>query len=110
VLKEMKANVRPTMSDRTSVGFRTFKYPAADARNLGPFQPPCSPAIDARSIVPVANAYAQAGIAAPIAIARALNWTGNKGRTQVARTLARDTGVAYGVIRNVAAPRRRRRR
>jgi hypothetical protein len=29
----------------------------------------------------------------PIAIARALNWTGNKARTQVARTLARDTGV-----------------
>jgi len=56
--------------------------------------------IDARSIVPVANAYAQAGIAAPIAIARALNWTGNKARTQVARTLARDTGVGYGVIRN----------
>ena len=55
--------------------------------------------IDARSIVPVADAYAQAGIAAPIAIARALNWTGNKARTQVARTLARDTGVGYGVIR-----------
>jgi hypothetical protein len=34
--------------------------------------------IDARSIVLVANAYAQAGIAAPIAIARALIWTGNK--------------------------------
>ena len=56
--------------------------------------------IDARSIVPVADAYAQAGSAAPIAIARALNWTGNKARTQVARTLARDTGVGYGVIRN----------
>jgi hypothetical protein len=41
--------------------------------------------IDACSIVPVAHAYAQAGIAAPIAIARALNWTGNKARTQVAR-------------------------
>jgi hypothetical protein len=50
--------------------------------------------IDARSIALVADAYAQAGIAAPIAIARALNWTGNKARTQVARTLARDTGVA----------------
>src|SRR5262245_29298618 len=56
--------------------------------------------IDARSIVSVADAYAQAGIAAPIAIARALNWTGNKARTQVARTLSRDTGVGYGVIRN----------
>jgi Prophage minor tail protein Z (GPZ) len=56
--------------------------------------------IDARSIVPVADAYAQAGVVAPIAIARALNWTGNKARTQVARTLARDTGVGYGVIRN----------
>src|SRR5262245_22761961 len=56
--------------------------------------------IDARSIVPIADAYAQAGIAAPIAIARALNWTGNKARTHVARTLARDTGVGYGVIRH----------
>src|SRR5262245_4155640 len=51
------------------------------------------------TLVPVAGAYAQAGITAPIAIARALNWTGNKARTQVARTLARDTGVGYGVIR-----------
>jgi hypothetical protein len=38
--------------------------------------------IDARPIAPVADAYAQASIAAPIAIARALNWTGNKARKQ----------------------------
>jgi hypothetical protein len=42
----------------------------------------------------------------PIAIARAFNWTGNKARTQVARTLARDTGVGYGVIRKHCARRR----
>jgi hypothetical protein len=41
--------------------------------------------IDARSIVPVADAYAQAAIVAPIAIARALNWTGNKARKLLAR-------------------------
>jgi hypothetical protein len=71
-----------------------------DAIQIPP-EHPCSPSpIDARSIAPVADAYAQAGTAAPIAIARALNWTGNKARTQVARTLARDTGVGYGVIRN----------
>jgi hypothetical protein len=36
----------------------------------------------------------------PRSRSRALNWTGNKARTQVARTLTRDTGVGYGVIRN----------
>jgi hypothetical protein len=80
---------------------RQTKYSAADVRNLGSSQTSMlAITIDARSIVPVADAYAQAGIAAPIAIARALNWTGNKARTQVARTMARDTGVGYHVIRN----------
>lgn len=55
--------------------------------------------VDARDLIRTAKVYEAAGKDAPKAIARAINWTGDKARTQVGRTLAKQTGMPYGKVR-----------
>ncbi len=44
--------------------------------------------------------FEQAGVNIKPAISRAINWTGNKARTQVMRALAKQTGLKYGKVKD----------
>jgi hypothetical protein len=55
--------------------------------------------VDATSMLKLEEATARAGKNAPLAIRRALNWTGERAATQVTRTLAKQTGTKYGTVK-----------
>jgi len=55
--------------------------------------------IDARELIKVGEVYDQIGKQTPLALSRALNWTGNKARTAAGRKLAEQTGLRYGKVR-----------
>ncbi len=59
--------------------------------------------VGTKSFDRLAERFAAAGVNVRPALARALNHTGDKTRTQVARALARQTGAKYGVIRGALA-------
>lgn len=50
--------------------------------------------------------FRQVGNQAPHAIRRAINWTGDKARTQVVRQLAKQTGAKYGAVRRATLTKR----
>jgi hypothetical protein len=55
--------------------------------------------IDTKPFDEIANKLAAVGKNINPALARAVNHTGDKARTQVARTLAKQTGANYGAVR-----------
>jgi hypothetical protein len=55
--------------------------------------------VDARQLIDVAGVYDQVGKQTPLALSRALNWTGNKARTAASRKLAEQTGLRYAKVR-----------
>lgn len=56
--------------------------------------------IDMAGLDKVRLAYETAGAQAPEALSRALNHTGDKARTQVARSLAKQVGLSYGAVKD----------
>jgi hypothetical protein len=50
--------------------------------------------------------FREVGNQAPHAIRRAVNWTGDKARTRVVRTLAKQTGAKYAAVRRAIKTRR----
>lgn len=58
------------------------------------------------SLISVENVLKQLGNQAPHAIRRAVNHTGDKATTQVARALAKQTGVKYGAVKKAMYTRR----
>lgn len=52
-------------------------------------------------LVSLEKLFREIGNQAPHAIRRAVNWTGDKARTQVTRVLAKQTGAKYGAVRKV---------
>lgn len=59
--------------------------------------------VDARDFVRMANTFAAAGKNIKPALMRAVNHTGDKARTQVARALVAQTGLKYGKVREALA-------
>jgi len=62
--------------------------------------------IDTRDLARFENLFRQIGNQAPNAIRRAINWTGDKARTQVVRVLAKQTGAKYGAVRRAMLTKR----
>jgi hypothetical protein len=56
--------------------------------------------IDTSDFKNMAAAMEAAGKKAPLALARTINWAGNKARTQTLRSIAKQAGLAYGVVRD----------
>ena len=61
--------------------------------------------IDTKAFEQLATKLASVGKNIGSALARALNHTGDKARTQVARALVKQTGVKYGAVRKVLSTR-----
>ncbi len=61
---------------------------------------------DVSSLVSVEKLFRQVGNQAPHAIRRAVNRVGDKARTLVTRTLAKQTGAKYGAVRKALSIKR----